>query len=412
MTEVFKKGQKATMISALLTILLAVIKGIVGLVSGSVVLLADAVHSAADSLSSFAAWFGLKISQKKPTEKFSYGFYKAENLTALLISGFILLAGFLIVQESLSKFFVESKLNIPLVAIGAAVLDAIVMFSIGTYEVIVGRKINSRSLMADGRESRLHLLSSSLVLIGLFSSWLKIPYLEGIMGMAISLFIFQAGLSSVKDSIFALMDVSPEKEKEEKVKKILNGLSGIRGFENLKLRKSGPFIFGEVKIKIGKAINVKKAYEISENIEKEIKKGVRSIDSFTVMVLPYEVEKQKICIPIGKDKGINSLMSNHFGRANKFVFINLDKGEIKDYYIKENPYQEREIRAGLNTALFVIREKVDSVITQEMGPISLHTLRDNIVDVYSNTDGQVKEIVKKFIQKKLKPLKEATKEKI
>jgi len=47
-----------------------------------------------------------------------------------------------------------------------------------------------------------------------------------------------------------------------------------------------------------------------------------------------------------------------------------------------------------------------------MGPISLHTLRDNIVDVYSNTDGQVKEIVKKFIQKKLKPLKEATKEKI
>ena len=117
-------------------------------------------------------------------------------------------------------------------------------------------------------------------------------------------------------------------------------------------------------------------------------------------------------MPIEKDEGLNSLMFNHFGRAKKFIFINLEKGRIKDYYIKENPYQEKEIRAGLNTALLVVKEKIDSVITQEMGPISLHTLRDNIVDVYWASDGRVKEIVEKFIQKKLKPLKKPTKEKL
>jgi cation diffusion facilitator family transporter len=412
MTEVFKKGQKATIISALLTILLAVVKGVIGLISGSVVLVGDAVHSAADSLSSFAAWFGLKVSQKRPTEKFSYGYYKAENLTAFLISGLIILAGLLIVKESISKFCLEPGLNIPLIAVGAAVLDALVMFSIGSYEMKIGQKINSQSLIADGRESRLHLLSSSLVLIGILAGWFKIPYLEGVMGLLISLFIFQAGISSAKDSVFALMDVSPEKDKEEKVKKILRSISGVRGFDNLKLRKSGPFIFGEVEVKIGKTIDVKRAYEISENIEKEIRKGIKSIDSFTVAVSPFEVEKQKICIPIKNDEGVDSLMFNHFGRAEKFIFINLEKSKIKDYYVKENPHQEKEVRAGLNTALFVIGEKIDSVITQEMGPISLHTLRDNIVDVYWASDGQVREIVEKFIQKKLKPLKKPTKEKL
>jgi len=412
MTKVLKKGQKATIISALSTLLLAAIKGAVGLISGSVVLVGDAVHSAADSLSSFAAWFGLKISQKRPTAKFSYGYYKAENLAAFLISGLIILAGLLIVRESITELSKEPSLAIPLIAVGAAVLDALVMFSIGTYEMKIGRKINAQSLVADGRESRLHLLSSSLVLIGLLAGWFKIPYLEGAMGLLISIFIFQAGLSSAKDSVFALMDVSPEKDKEEKVKKVLRSISGVRGFENLKLRKSGPFIFGEVEVKIGKTINVKRASEISENIEREIKKGIKSIDSFTVAVSPFEVEKQRICIPIEKDEGLDSLMLNHFGRAEKFIFVNLEKGQVKDYYIKSNPHQGKEVRAGLNTALFVVSEKIDSVISQEMGPISLHTLRDNIVDIYWAPDGRVKEIVERFIQKKLKPLTKPTKEKL
>ncbi len=412
MTDVFKKGQKATIISASSTLLLAAIKGVVGLISGSVVLVGDAVHSAADSLSSFAAWFGLKISQKRPTAKFSYGYYKAENLAAFLISGLIILAGLLIVKESITELSKEPSLAIPLVAVGAAILDALVMFSIGTYEMRIGQKINAQSLVADGRESRLHLLSSSLVLIGLLAGWFKIPYLEGAMGLLISIFIFQAGLSSAKDSVFALMDVSPEKDKEEKVKKVLRSISGVRGFENLKLRKSGPFIFGEVEVKIGKTIDVKRASEISENIEREIKKGIKSIDSFTVAVSPFEVEKQRICIPIGKDEGLDSLMLNHFGRAEKFIFVNLEKGQVKDYYVKSNPHQGKEVRAGLNTALFVVNEKIDSVISQEMGPISLHTLRDNIVDVYWAPDGQVKEVVKRFIQKKLKSLTKPTKEKL
>ncbi len=412
MAEIFKKGQRTTIISALATISLAVLKGIIGLISGSVVLMGDAIHSAADSLSSFAAWFGLKISQKRPTKKFSYGYYKAENLTAFLISVLIIFAGVTIIRESFSELFVKPELNIPLVAIGAAILDAIVMFSIGTYEVKIGKKINSQSLVADGRESRLHLLSSSLVLIGLFAAWLEISYLEGVMGILISLFIFEAGLSSAKDSIFALMDVSPSKENEEKIEKILNNISGVREFENLRLRKSGPLIFGEVKIKIGKSIDVKRAYEISENIEKEIKRKIKAIDTFTVTVLPFMVHKQKICIPIEEDQGLDSIISEHFGRAKNFIFINLDSQGIQGYYVKNNIYQGKKIRAGLSTVQLVINEKIDSVISKEMGPISLHALRDNIVDIYWGEDGDIRNIIAQFQKNKLKPLKEPTREKI
>ncbi len=411
MADIFKKGQKAALVAGSATIFFAIAKAIVGFISGSIVLIADAVHSAADSFSSFFAWFGLKIAQKEPTEKFPYGFYKAENITALVVSGLILFAGFSIIRESISKIFIEYQLNIPLVAVGVAVLDAIVMFSVGTYEMKAGKRINSQSLMADGKESRMHIFSSSIVLVGLLSSWFKIPYLEGMMGILISLFIFKIGIESAKDSIFALMDVSPSKEIEEKIKRILENISGVRGFRNLRLRKSGPFIFGEVEVKLGRSVNINQAREISNSIEKEIKRKVKSVDSLVVGIAPEIIESQKLCIPVEKEEGLDSEISDYFGRAKKFMFIELEKREVKNFYFKDNPYSETKIRAGLEASMFVLGEKIDSIITKEMGPISLHTLRDNVVDVYQGIDGNIKGLLEKFSKEKLKLLEEPTKEK-
>lgn len=407
----FKQGKKTTIVAALATILFAVAKAIVGFFSGSLVLIADAIHSAADSVSAFFVWLGLRIAQKKPTEKFPYGFYKVENIAALLVSLLILFAGYEIIKQAIERLSASYQLNIPLIAIGVALLDAIVMFSIGTYEIKTGKKINSQSLIADGKESRMHLFSSLMVLIGLFSVWFRISYLEGIMGILISLFIFKVGIDSAKDSIFALIDVSPSQKIEKKIKRILESISGVKGFNNLRLRKSGPFIFGEVQIKIRKALNVKRAREISDNIEKEIKNKIKLIDSFTVVILPYQTQKQKVCIPIEEEKGLDSIISLYFARANKFIFIELDNKKIKDFYVKNNPYKQKQVRAGLNVSSFVIEEKIDSIITKEMGPIAFHTLRDNIVDIYTGLDGEVKDIIKKFNQEKLKPLKQPTRTK-
>lgn len=409
--DIFAQGQKTALTAAGVTIFFAISKAVVGFFSGSLVLLGDAVHSFADAFSSSAAWLGLKIAKKNPTEKFPYGFYKAENIAAFLISFLILVAGYSVIKESINKLTTPNELGIPGLAIAVAIADAIFMFSVGTYEMKVGRKINSQSLVADGQESRMHLFSSSVVLLGLISALFNIPYLEGIAGIIISLFIFQAGFESIKDSTLSLMDVSPDPEIEKKIKKILNKISGVRGYDNLKLRKSGPFVFGQVQAKIGKSININKANEIAQAIEKEIKKEIKTIDSFTISFKPFETEKQKICIPIKQDQGLESEISSHFGRAPFFLFVQLDRGKVKNYYSKQNPSQEKQIRAGLQACDFVIAEKVDAVITKEMGPISLHTLRDNIVDVFKGDKKTVKQLIEDYSQKKLKPLQIPTRDK-
>ena len=82
-----KKGERAAKYSTLTNLILSIIKGVFGLLSGSVALIADSINSFSDIFASFAVYIGLKLSQRKPNQKFPYGYYKAETLSSLIIAG-------------------------------------------------------------------------------------------------------------------------------------------------------------------------------------------------------------------------------------------------------------------------------------------------------------------------------------
>jgi len=409
--DTLKEGKKAAILAASIVILFSLAKFAIGFLSGSIVLLAAAVHGIADSFSTLAIWVGLKISGKSPTKKFAYGYYKAESVTALIVSALILYAGYEIVARSYAKIFTTYQLKFPLLAIGIALLDGLIIFFVGRYEIKVGKKINSQSLVADGKESQLHIFFSSMVLVGLFSTYFGLGYIEALAGIIIALFIFKVGLGSLKDSVYALMDVSPSKKVEAGVRKILSSTEGVESFRDLRLRKSGPFIFGEVSIKIKKFVDVARAHEIADKIEARTQKLIPQISSLVIHVEPFKSIKQVVVIPVSQCKGMSSQISDHFGRAEFYIFVTLERGKVKSHKFKINPFKTREIRAGLAAADWIAQEKPDVLITKEMGAISLHALRDNLIEVYKTEAGSVKEIIKQFKEFRLERLEEPTRKK-
>ncbi len=407
-TKNLQEGQKIALKIAGVVFCFALAKGLAGFFSGSVVLLADAIHSAADAFSTVLVWLGLKISQRKPNQQFPYGYYKAENLSTLLVSLLIFYAGFEIVRESIFKLSHSYDLKIPLIAISVALLDAIVMFLVGSYEVRIGKKIKAQSLIADGSESRMHLFSSSVVLLGLVASWVHLPYIEGIAGIIISFFILSVGVTSLKDSVLSLMDVSPSPDVEKKIKNILGKIQDVKSYHNLKLRKSGPFIFGEVKILIKPEIDVARAHRITEEIEQDIKGKVPQVDSFSIHVEPLEKEKINIALPVQENKGLQSLTSQSLSHSPFFAFVRIQKGNITSIDFQENPYREKTLRAGLSVGHYLLKHKVNTLLTQEIGPITFHFLGDNLVDIYKAPVGTVAEIIQMFLDHKLSLLNKPT----
>lgn len=409
--ENLRKGQKVAETAIWLEGVLVVAKAVIGLLSGSLVLISDAIHSASDFLSIALSWFGLKIAQRKADQRFPYGYYKAENLGTLVISILIIYAFWKMFSQGYTRLFSFSQIKMPLLALGISLLDALVLFLFGNYEIKVGKEIGAQSLMTMGKENRTHIFSSMAVFAGTLAAYHQIPYIEGVITIVISFLILKIGLTAAKDSVLALMDVSPSKQVEQKIVEAIESVPGIEEFFDLRLRKSGPFIFGETKVGIRKFIDVKRAHEIADSIELEIKKKVPQVDSFSVHVEPFKSDFHHLVIPVKEKNGLNSSIVDRFGRAPYFLFVNLKGKEIKGDYFLENPYKERSVRAGLAASKLVAKQKSDTLITKEIGEISFFALRDNLIDVYQAKGKAAKEAINQFVKGKLCQLKRATRKK-
>jgi cation diffusion facilitator family transporter len=409
--EKLKKGEKAAGIITLLIGLLAGVKALAGFLSGSVILLSDAFHSGSDVISSLASWFGLKIAQRKPDEKFPYGYYKAENLATGLIAILIIGAGIEFFQEGYRGLYELSTLKLAFLALTVAAISAVFDFFSSRYLKRVGQEINSQALLTNAAEKRADVFASSIVFLGIFLSYLKIPYIEGLVTIGISLLLLKIGLTSAKDSVFALMDISPSKVVEKKVIRAIKSVPGIEEFFDLRLRKAGPFIFGETKVGVRKFIDVRRAYEIADKVEEAIKKEVSQIDSFSIHIEPFKSNYRHLVIPIITKKGLSSLVADKFGRAPSFLFVNLEGRKIKGYYLLDNPFKDQKVRAGLAAAKLLVKQKSEVLITKEVGEISFHALRDNLFDIYQAKGEKAKTVIDNFLKRELEMLSRPTREK-
>ena len=394
-----KKGEKLASRAFFLETALAGSKVVVGILSGSAVLASDAVHSVSDVSSIITSWLGLRIAQRDPNKKFPYGYFKAENLGALIISFLIFYAGGQMMFSAWSRLFQFSSVRLPYLALIVSLVDAIVLFFFGNHEIKVGREIRAESLIAMGKENRTHIFSSLAVFLGTLAAIYKIPYIEGVIIFGISFLILKIGFETAKNALFVLMDVSPGEEIEKKIGKVIESVTGIEGFYGLRLRQAGPFIFGETKVGIRRFVDVQRAHEIADNIERAIKRKVPQVDSFIVHVEPFQSDFRHLAVPVETKDGLAAKISSRFARSPYFLFVNLKGDDVKSFYILKNPYQNKKTKAGLSAAKLIAEQKSDILIAQKVGEIAFNTLKSNLIDVYRVKEKTVQGAVNKFCER-------------
>jgi len=386
-------------------LLMTLLKGLVGLLSGSIALTADAIHSLSDVASSLAVLIGLRIAQRKPDEKFSYGYYKAESIASLVVAGMIFFAGVEILYGSYNHLLHPTKLKLTSLAILISLVSALVSYALMVYKRSVGRKISSPALLADARHSIVDVYASLLVFLGIASAQLGSPSLEAVAGMVISILIIKTSFTLGWDSLLVLMDAWTHPEMAEKLRKIIRNSEGVVDVKNLRLRRSGPFIFGEAVVKMSPTASVAKAHEQTELIEKEIKKKIREIDSFIIHIEPGKKSVQRVAVPIrGKSNGIDARVSFHFGRAPYFLFADVEKGEIKRWEVKENPARALTKKIGMRAAHFLLENKVNILVAPEVGEGAFYALREHFVEIYKLKGSTAREAIWNLLTEKLKKM--------
>jgi len=221
-----KYGYLEGIVSIIVNIILFVLKYWAGVVSGSVALIADAWHTLSDSISSLIVIIGVKLSSKKPDKKHPFGHGRYEQVAAIFIGFLLGIIAYEFLRESIDKLQSQESANFGTIAIVVTVVSIFFKEGLAQFAFWAYRKTGFSTMKADGWHHRSDALSSVIVLIGIFLRdffW----WIDGAMGILISLMLFWAVFTIVKDAISKILGEQPSEEVIGKVKDIVNTYSEI-----------------------------------------------------------------------------------------------------------------------------------------------------------------------------------------
>ncbi|MCU4174103.1 cation diffusion facilitator family transporter [Carboxylicivirga sp. N1Y90] len=211
-----KTGILATYVSIILNVALFAIKLWAGIVSGSIAIIADAWHTLSDSISSVAVLIGLKLSAKPADNNHPYGHGRAELVSSLVVGILLAVIGFNFLVESIVKLRAHEEVQFGTLAIVVTVISAIVKEIMAQYSIFIGKKTNSKSMVADGWHHRSDAISSVIILIGIFIGnyfW----WIDGVLGIIVSLLLFYTTYSILKENISILLGEAIDEDLKEEI---------------------------------------------------------------------------------------------------------------------------------------------------------------------------------------------------
>ncbi len=368
MTDALKEGEKVARNVTFSTFLLAMGKLIVAFLTNSIAILADAFHSLSDLIPIIAAWLGLKIAQRPKDEKFPYGYYKAENLAALLASLFIFFLGYEILVESVSRLGAVEIVKNDLLGVSFILVSILISFVLYKYQLEAARRTRSQALMANAKETLMDVLSSVLVLVGFVSAVFGVSWIEGIVGILLAILVFHSGFESAKDSILALMDASVSKEELEELIRAASSVPRVKEVKSLYARKSGPFLMVEAVITVPAGLDVGQAHSIAREVEKKLEKFPQ-VDHAVVHVEPQKGRKL-VARPVSEDGSLAKV----FGSAPYFEIYLVSKSGRELVEKVKNPGFGLSKKRGVKAALFLINKGIDEVEVRNIGKDSREIL--------------------------------------
>jgi cation diffusion facilitator family transporter len=189
-----------------------------------------------------------------------------------------------ILLDSVERLFVPSVISFRPVVIAVAIGSGLVSYRLAEYKESAGRAINSQALRVESRHSLADVLSAGLVCGSVLFTYINVTWVEPLAAVTISAFILWAALGFGKDSIFSLMDISPQPSMRKAIEQTMVEIPAVMGVHDLKVRRSGPFVFVEAHVEVDGAISVEEAHAIADEVEDRVKRRFKEVDSVTIHI--------------------------------------------------------------------------------------------------------------------------------
>ncbi|CEA14583.1 cation diffusion facilitator family transporter [Methanobacterium formicicum] len=287
-------GRKASMVAIMGNILLTIFNFIVGTLSGSTALVAEAAHTLSDVITSILAFIGFKIGMKPADKEHQYGHGMAEPIVGLIIVIFLVLVAYEILSDVYIKLLMHEALKAPdWTAAVMALIGIIVNYTMTTYLIRSGRRINSPALIADGQHQKVDIFSCGAVLVGVAGAQLGFTMLDPIVALFIAMMVIRTAFIVARDNINTIMGKIPSEEILDEIRTVAMSVDDVKGVHDVKLNNMGPYVSVELHIELDGDLKLRESHKISHIVEKQIINSVNSVKMAIVHTCPFEENKKE-----------------------------------------------------------------------------------------------------------------------
>jgi cation diffusion facilitator family transporter len=279
---------KTSWISTIGNLILSVSKILVGTFSGSLAVLGDGIDSATDVIISIVMIFTARIMNRPPSQKYVYGYEKAESIATKVLSLVVFYAGIQMFISSLEWIFSSTKREMPdMIAIYVTLFSIAGKLGLSFYQYRQGRKINSSMLIANAKNMRSDVLISVSVLLGLFFTFiLRLPVLDAVTGLVVSFFIIRTSIGIFMDSNVELMDGVKDITVYNKIFEAVERVPGASNPHRVRSRLIGNLYMIDLDVEADGNLSLSEAHSISDAVEHSIKASIENVYDIVVHIEP------------------------------------------------------------------------------------------------------------------------------
>lgn len=241
--------------------------------TNSVAILTDALESTVNVVTGFTGLYSLNLAAKPRDENHPYGHGKVELISASFEGILIMVAGMIIVYESIINLLhphAVSQLDTGILLIAGT---ALVNFLMGAWCRRVGKNENSIALEASGK----HLQSDTWTTLGIVGGLILlrftgISWIDSGVAIVFALFIIVEGYKIIRQTVAGIMDEA-DTELLDKLISVLNihKRDNWIDLHNLRIIKYGSILHLDCHLTVPWYFNVNEAHDEVDELDKLIR---------------------------------------------------------------------------------------------------------------------------------------------
>jgi cation diffusion facilitator family transporter len=237
-------------------------------------LVGDAVNNLSDMTSSLVTLIGFKISAKPADKEHPFGHERIEYIAGLIVSVVVIVVAVQLFRDSLEKVIADTRVSYDLLTViilGVSVLLKLLQSYVNRG---IGKAINSGSLIATSLDSFTDAIATfSIMVSGILCLTLGWDFLDGYMGILVSLFVLYSGVKMIRETADPLIGEKGNTAIVEEVVKDVKSHKEILGVHDVICHSYGPTkYFVSLHAEIDENMKMLDAHDVIDDIENEIKK--------------------------------------------------------------------------------------------------------------------------------------------